>query len=149
MGGIGHYFALVAKSRTGLGPNVVILGLLALITAAAAVIFFVVAGYIVLADTYSPLTAALILGGAFLLLAILAAVLCLMAQRRVVQHAKVALAARTSAMWLEPKMLAVGVDLVRSIGLRRLVPLAAIGVIAGGLAREWIARPGEKPASPP
>jgi hypothetical protein len=148
MNGIANYFALVAKSKTGLGPDVIVWGLVALIGAAAAVIFLVIAGFIVLADAYSPLTAALVMAGAFLLVAILAAILCLTAQRRIAERSRVALAARTSALWFEPKLLAAGVELVRSIGLRRLVPLAAIGVLAGGLAREWIMsdRPPEDPA---
>ena len=138
MSGITNYFALVAKAKTGLGPGVVVWALIALVAAIAALVFVIIAGFIVLADAYSPLTAALVLAGVFLLVAILAATLCLMTQRRTAEHSRVALATRTNALWFEPKLLMAGAELVRSIGLRRLVPLAAIGVLAGGLAREWI-----------
>jgi hypothetical protein len=146
MGGIGNYFALVARAKTGLGPDVIVWALITLVGAIAGLVFLIIAGFIVLADNYSPLTAALIFAGAFLLVAILAAILCVMAQRRIAERSRVALAARTSALWFEPKLLAAGVELVRSIGLRRLVPLAAIGVLAGGLAREWIMRAPADPA---
>jgi hypothetical protein len=144
MSGISNYFVLTAKAKTGLGPEVIAWSLVALVGAVAALIFLILAGYIVLANAYSPLTAALVLAAAFLLVAILAAVLCLAAQRRIAERSRVALAARTSAFWFDPKLLSVGVDAVRAIGLKRLVPLAAIGILAGGLAREWI---GHKPAA--
>jgi hypothetical protein len=36
--------------------------------------------------------------------------------------------------------MAVGLEIARAIGWRRIVPLAAIGVLAATLAREWGAR---------
>ncbi len=139
MSGWVRYFALTAKAKTGLGPDVFAWGIVALLCAAAAVIFLVFAAFIVLAESYSPLTAALILAGVFLLGAILAGILCLMAQRRAATSAKLALAARANALWLDPRFLTVGLDIVRTIGVKKLVPLAAIGILAGGIAREWMA----------
>ena len=36
--------------------------------------------------------------------------------------------------------MAVGLDIARAVGWRRIVPLAAIGVLAATLAREWAGR---------
>jgi len=138
MSGIANYLALTVKAKTGLGTDVIAWGAVAFVGSVASLIFIIVTGYIVLADAYSPLTAALVLAAAFLLVAILAAVLCVSAQRRVSEQSRVALAARTSALWFEPKMLGVAMDTVRAIGLKRIVPIAAVGILAGGLAREWM-----------
>lgn len=140
MEGLVRYATLTAKSKTGLGLDVVTWALAALACAAITLVFLLAAAFIALADAYSPLTAALVLFGVFLLAAILAAVLCVVSQRRNADHAKRALAVRGNAMamWLHPKFLGIGVDVIRRIGLRKLVPMAAAGILAGGLAREWM-----------
>jgi hypothetical protein len=51
-----------------------------------------------------------------------------------------ALAARSQTPWLDPKYLGVGMQIGRAIGWRRLVPLAAVGILAAGIAKEWIGR---------
>src|SRR5262245_27806133 len=132
MEGLVRYATLTAKSKTGLGLDVIAWALAALICAVVTFVFLLVAAFVALADRYSSLTAALILFVVFLLAAILAAVVCLMSQRRNTENAQRALAARGSsmAMWLQPKFLGIGVDVIRSIGLRRLVPLAAAGILA-------------------
>lgn len=133
-----HYFTLKAKAKTGLGSDVVAWGIAALLCAAAALIFVIFAAFIVLADNYGPLTAALILAAVFLLVAILAGVLCLRSHRSIATNAKLALAARGNTHLLDPKLLGIGLQVIRTIGLRKLLPLAAVGILAGGLAREWI-----------
>jgi hypothetical protein len=106
--------------------------------------FFIFAAYIALAERYGSLTAALALGGLFLLTTIIALICCLSSQRRTVASAKLALAARSPAPWLDPKLLGAGLQIGRAIGWRRLVPLAAVGVLAAGLAKEWFGR--DRPA---
>jgi hypothetical protein len=44
---------------------------------------------------------------------------------------------RSNSPWLDPKYLAVGMQAVRAIGWRRVVPLVAVGVLVAGLAKEW------------
>jgi hypothetical protein len=41
-------------------------------------------------------------------------------------------------------MLGIGLQIGRAVGWRRLVPLIGVAIIAGGLAREWLAH--DKPA---
>jgi hypothetical protein len=140
MEGLVRYVTLTAKAKTGLGTDVVVWALAAFLCAAITLVFLLASAFIALADAYSPLTAALILVGVFLLGAILAGILCLTSQRRNVEEAKRAVTVRGNAMatWLNPRFLGIGLDVIRSIGLRRLVPIAAAGILAGGLAREWM-----------
>ena len=132
-----RYLRLTARAKTGLSSGVVIFGVVATLALVVAVVFALFALFIWLAERYSPLTAALVLAGFFFLLAILAGIGALLAQRRTVAEARLALQARSNSSWLDPKLLPVGLQIARSIGLRRIVPLVAVGVLAAALAKEW------------
>lgn len=132
-----HHLQLTAKARTGLGTAVVVFALIAAIAAAAALVFFAVAAFIWLAEQYSELTAALVLGLCFLLIAILAALGALIAQRRTSERAKLALEARSQSPWLDPGTIGMLFQIGRTIGLRRIAPLAVAGFLAAALAKEW------------
>jgi len=139
-----RHLRLTATARTGLGPAVVVLAVATAICAATTFVLFVFAAFIWLADAYSPLTAALVLALAFLLLAGLAATGVVMAQRSTVRRARTALAARAHSPLLDPATLGIVLQIGRGIGLRRIVPLVAAGFLAAGFAREWLRdHPGE------
>jgi hypothetical protein len=140
MSGWVRHLELIVKSKTGLGSGVLVWALIAGLGGAITLGFFIFAAFLALAERYGPLTAALALGGLFLLITILALICCLSAQRRTVAGAKLALTARSHAPWLDPKLLGAGLQIGRAIGWRRLVPLAAVGVLAAGLAKEWLGR---------
>jgi hypothetical protein len=140
MSGWLRHLALTVKSKTGLGAGVLAWGLVAIVGGAATLGFFIFAAFIALTERYGPLTAALALGGLFLLITIVASICCLSSQRRTIADAKLALAARSSTLWLDPRLLGAGLQVGRAIGWRRLVPLAAVGVLAAGLAKEWFPR---------
>ncbi|MBX9777401.1 MAG: hypothetical protein K2Y71_23735 [Xanthobacteraceae bacterium] len=135
--GLVQNLRLRAEARTGLSGAVVVFALIAAIAMAAAFVFFVFAVFIWLAERYSPLTAALIVAVAFVLVAIICAIGAVMAQRRTSERARRALAVRSQSPWLDPATLGIALQLGRSIGLRRIAPLAAAGVLAAALAKEW------------
>ena len=139
-----RYFALNAQVRTGVSGWVLVLAIIAAAAAVGAVIFLLVAAFVWLADRYGSLTAGVVLGCAFALIALIALLACLIARRRNMQRARLELAARNSASWLDPKLVAVGVQIGQAIGWRRLASLAALAVLAGSVAKEWSAR--AKPA---
>jgi anti-sigma-K factor RskA len=146
MGGWLRYFTLKAQARAGVSSQVVVWGVIAVVTAVVALVFFLIAAFIWLADRYTPLTAGLLLGGVFLLVALLALIVCLVIRSRNRERARVELAARSSAGFLDPKLMAMGFQIGQAIGWRRLVSLAAVGVLAAGLAKEWTARRGDATA---
>jgi hypothetical protein len=139
MGDWFRHIALNAKARTGLGPQLVVWFLVAAVSLTLALAFFCVAAFVWLAGRYDPLTAGLILGGVFLALAIIAAIAGWMARQRNIGRARIELAARSNAGWLDPKFLAIGIELGRTLGWRRLITLAAAGLFAAGAAKEWFA----------
>jgi hypothetical protein len=141
MNSVLRYLELKAKSKTGLSPNVLILGGVAAFAVVVTVIFLLFAAFIWLAGRYDPLMAALMLAGGFFVVTIAAAVACAVAQRRTAERARVALAARSSsAAWADPRYLTMGLQIGRSLGWKRILPLAAVGILAAGLAKEWIGR---------
>jgi hypothetical protein len=44
---------------------------------------------------------------------------------------------RSQSPWFDPATLGIALQVGRSIGLRRIAPLAAAGVLAAALAKEW------------
>jgi fatty acid desaturase len=135
--GLVQNLRLRAEAKTGLSSGVVVFALIAAIAVVAAFVFFVFAAFIWLAERYSPLTAALIVAVAFVLIAIGCAIGAVMAQRHTSERAKRALALRSQSPWLDPATLGIAMQIGRSVGLRRIAPLAAAGVLAAALAREW------------
>src|SRR5437016_6428606 len=61
--------------------------------------------------------------GGFLLIAMIAAVAGLIARRRNIERARLELAARRSASWLDPKIVAIGIEVGRALGWRRIVKI--------------------------
>ena len=135
--GLVRYLQLTARAKTGLSTGVVVFAVIAAVSLLVALGFALFALFIWLAERYSPLTAALVLAGFFLLFAILAGIISLIAHKRTIADANLALQARSNSPWLDPKLLPIGLSIFRAIGLRRIAPLVAVGFLAAALAKEW------------
>jgi hypothetical protein len=140
MGNWGHYLVLQAKSKTGLSPAILILGVLAGVTMVAALVLFCVAAFFLLVPWLGPLWTAVAMVGFFLLLSIIFAVAAIQSRKRAMERAQAALAARSTHALFDSSTLALGLQLGRTIGWKRLIPLAAVALIAMGVAKEWAAR---------
>jgi hypothetical protein len=139
MSGWLRYFALNAQVRTGLSAGVLTWAIVAAAAAVGAVIFLLAALFVWLAQLYGALIAAVALGCAFVLIALIALAVALMARRSNMERARVELAARSSN-WFDPRLLTVGVQIAQQIGWRRIISLVGAGLLAAGVAREWSAR---------
>jgi len=142
MSGWLRYFALRAQVRTGASGPVVIWAIIAAMAAMVAIVFFLIAVFIWLADRYDALIAGVVMGCVFLVIALIALIVCLLIRRRNMERARLELAARTTN-WLDPKLMAMGFQVGQALGWRKLASLAAVAVLAAGLAREWSG--GDKP----
>ena len=136
MGGWRKYLELQLQAKSGLNSALVVGALIGLVSAAVTFVFLLVAAFVWLARRFDPLVAGLVLGGIFLLITIFALGYALWSQRRTAQRARLALASRRSASWLDPKLLAGALQVSRAIGLRKMIPLLAIGVLAAGAAMQ-------------
>jgi hypothetical protein len=134
-----RHIALNAQARTGFGPALVVWFSVALVALGLGLVFLSVAAFVWLANRTDAVTAGLILAGVFFLIAIVAAFAGWIARLRNIERARRELAARSHAGWFDPKYLAVGIEIGRTLGWRRIVTLAAVGVLAAGLGKEWFA----------
>src|SRR5215470_15174595 len=125
MSGWLRYFALNAQVRTGLSAGVLTWAIVAAAAVVGGLIFLLIALFVWLAQLYGALIAAVALGCAFVLIALIALA--------------VALAARSSN-WFDPRLMTVGVQIAQQIGWRRVISLVGAGLLAAGVAREWSAR---------
>ncbi|HEY2229184.1 MAG TPA: phage holin family protein [Xanthobacteraceae bacterium] len=133
-----RHITLNAQAKTGFGPQLIVWFLIALTSLGLGLVFLCVAAFVWLAHRYDGVTAGLVLAGFFLIVAIIAAFAGLLARRRNRERARLELAARSrAASWLDPKLLAVGLEIGRTIGWRRIVTLAAAALVAAGVAKEW------------
>ena len=132
-----RHITLNAQAKTGFGPQLIVWFLIALISLGLGLVFLSVAAFVWLAHRYDGVTAGLVLAGLFLLVAIIAALAGLMARRRNIERSRRELAARSQTGWLDPKLLAAGLEIGRTIGWRRIITLAAAGLVAAGVAKEW------------
>lgn len=140
MSGLLHHFALTAKTRTGFSVGIVVWAIVAAISIAATIIFFSIAGFVVIAQRYDTVIAGLALGGLFFVIAVAAVVAYLMIRRHNIQCARLELASRSSANWLDPSLLALGLQIGRAIGWRRVASIAVATILAAGLAKERTSR---------
>lgn len=132
-----QHLRLSIQARTGLGTAAIVLVMVAVLALFAVAVLLLVAAYVWLALRHGEITAALVLAGIMFLLAIAALAVSLVLQRRARTRAALALVAEHRAPWLEPATWGVALQVGRAIGLRRIAPLAAAGVLAALLAREW------------
>jgi Putative Actinobacterial Holin-X, holin superfamily III len=142
-----RHIALNAKAKTGFGPSLVVWFSVALVGLGLGLVFLCVAAFVWLADRTDAVTAGLILTGLFFLIAIVAAFAGRIARLRNIERARRELAARSHAGWFDPKFLAVGIEIGRTLGWRRIVTLAAVGLMAAGLGKEWFGSGERKPDS--
>jgi hypothetical protein len=143
MGGWLRQIALNAQLRAGLSGSIAIWAAVAAAALPVAFVCFVVAAFVWLSHRYGAVIAGLILGTAFLVVALAAIVACMIARRRNIERARLELETRrsTNANLLDPKFIAIGYQIGQAIGWRKLISLAAVGLVAAGLAREWLGRP--------
>jgi hypothetical protein len=140
MGGWRKYLELRLQAKSGLSSALVLGALLGLVSAGVTSAFLLVAAFVWFARKYDALIAGLALGGIFLLITIVALGYAFWSQRRTAERARVALASRRSTSWLDPKLLAGALEVSRTIGLRKMIPLLAIGVLAAGAAMQFTGR---------
>jgi hypothetical protein len=130
IGGMIEHAVLRAQARLGAGANVAVWLAVAGVVGVIGVVFLTIALDVWLASLWGAPLAALCVGGLYLALAGIAAVIAIKTQRsnRAQARQRLARAAAHSAFPLDPKLLALGLQLGKSLGWRRLVPLAVAGV---------------------
>jgi hypothetical protein len=137
--GLMREVTLAVQSKTGASPAVLVWLAIVAIAGVAAFIFLCVAAYAWLSTLFGSIFAGLIAAGFFIVVAAIAGMLSALARRRARERAILERAARAHAgSWLlDPKILATALQVGRSLGWQRILPVALLGFIAAQWAREY------------
>ena len=129
---------LAVQSRSGITASFIVWLVVAVMAAATASVFLCVAAYDWLALQMGSVYAGLVMAAIFAAIAIVGLIIGLLARRRARERAILERAARAHApSWLlDPKILATAVQVGRSLGWQRVIPLALVGIMAAQWARE-------------
>lgn len=139
MKGLMREVRLAIQSKTGASPAAVVWLAIVAVASLAAFVFLCVAAYAWLSTLFGSVFAGLIAAGFFIVVAAIAGMLGALARRRARERAILERAARAHAgSWLlDPKLLATAMQVGRTLGWQRLLPVALLGFIAAQWAREY------------
>jgi len=137
-----HDMVLAVQTRTGITTPFVVWLIVVALAAVTAFVFLCVAAYDWLALQIGSVYAGLVMAAIFVAIAIIGLIVCQLARRRARERAILERAARAHApSWLlDPKILATAVQVGRSLGWQRAIPLALVGFMVAQWAREHRAR---------
>ena len=133
---------LAVQTRTGITASFVVWLVIVALAASTAFAFLCVAAFAWLSLQIGSVYAALVMAAIFVAIAIIGLIVCLLARRRARERAILERAARAHApSWLlDPKILATAVQVGRSLGWQRAIPMALVGIMVAQWAREHRAR---------
>ena len=138
---------LLEELRDTTGGAVRLMSLAAAVAVALVitVVFLCAAAFVYVQQIYGTVPACLAGAGVFLTAAVIAAIVYAAIKRRMKREAAARAAARAKATMeaaiTNPMLLAAGLQAARSLGVKRLIPVVAIGAIALGLMAGRGARP--------
>ena len=107
--------------------------------------FLCAAAFVFVLENYGPVAACLALAGIFVLIAVIAGVIYAIRRRQLQAQAR-RQRARAAQLLADPVVLTTGLQIVRAIGLKRLLPLIAIGGVALGFLATRSSARDEAPA---
>jgi hypothetical protein len=133
-----HDLALMIQARNGVSAGFLVwLGVVAL-AAVTAFVFLCITAYVWLALQIGGVYAGLVMAGLFVLVAAVGLLVGSLLRRRARERAILERAARAHApSWLlDPRLLATALQVGRSVGWQRIIPVAIVGFMAAQWARE-------------
>jgi hypothetical protein len=137
--GITREIGLAIQARTAMNMTAVVWMAVMGLAVLMAFLFLCISGYDWLSQRYGNVAAGLIMTGIFVAIAIVAAITSALIRRQVRQRAILARAARAhSPSWLlDPRLLNAAVQVGRSAGWQRIVPIALVGIMVAQWARDY------------
>ena len=109
--------------------------------------FLCAAAFVFVLEKYGPVQACLTGAAIFFVVTMIAAICYAVRKRQVSVRAEHAVKSTAQTMLADPMLVAAGIQLVRAIGIKKLIPILAVGGLALGLMMSrGAANPGEAPA---
>jgi hypothetical protein len=120
------------KGRLDRALTTAVMGAVAAAAAVAAFFFVCVAIFVWTADRYDTVTACVVLAVLFVIIAAAALVVIAIARRRAADELR-RRASRKPQWWLDPTVMAVGLEVAKALGPRRIASLAVLGALVAGV----------------
>jgi len=128
---------LSVQARSGVTPAFLVWLAIVVGALTTAFVFLCVAGYDWLSVQFGSVYAGLIMAGVFLLIAVIGLIVTAVSRRRARERAALERAARAeapSSRLLDPQILGMAMQVGRTLGWQRVIPVALLGF----LAAQWI-----------
>lgn len=121
------------KESTGSALRLTSLAVAAAIALFITIAFLCAAAFVYVLQHYGPVEACLSGAAVFLVIALIAAAVYLVRKREMRRRAEKAAKAAAANVFADPVVIATGLQIVRAIGVKRLIPILAVGGLALGL----------------
>jgi hypothetical protein len=95
--------------------------------------FLCAAAFVAVLKRYGPIEACLAGAGLFFVVSLIAAASYLVRKRQIEAEAKARAKSAAQSMLADPMVMAAGLQVVRAIGIKRLIPILAVGGLALGM----------------
>src|SRR6185503_6671785 len=105
--------------------------------------FLCAAAFIFVLEKYGPVYACLTGAGIFFVVTMIAAISYMLRKKQIETHVKETAKSAAQTMLADPMLVAAGIQVVRAIGIKKLIPILAVG----GLALGFLASRGQSGGS--
>jgi uncharacterized membrane protein YiaA len=131
------------KDSTGTALRLTSLAAVAAIALLVTTSFLCAAAFVFVLEKYGPVQACLTGAGIFFVVAMIAAIAYMVRKKQIEKRARERTKSAAQTMLADPMLVAAGIQLVRAIGVKKLIPILAVG----GLALGFMASRGQSHAS--
>ncbi|QIG99450.1 MULTISPECIES: hypothetical protein [unclassified Bradyrhizobium] len=121
------------KESTGSALRLTSLAAAAAIALSITIAFLCAAAFVFVLQHYGPVEACLSGAAVFLVVTLVAASVYIVRKREARQRAEKAAKAAAANVFADPVVVATGLQIIRAIGVKRLIPILAVGGLALGL----------------
>jgi len=135
------------KDSTGTALRLTSLAAAAAVALLVTTSFLCAAAFVFVLQKYGPVEACLTGAGIFFVVTMIAAISYMVRKKRIETRVKEATKSAAQTMLADPMLVAAGIQVVRAIGVKKLIPILAVGGLAlGFLASRGHSQAGEQPA---
>jgi hypothetical protein len=122
------------KTRVHTAAIAAVWGSIAVVSVVAVLFFLCLGTFVWISQHYGWVAASFVLGGFFLIAAVISSFAFIVVRRGDNPPTSPVPTAQRAQWWLDPAVLTMGLQLGRSIGARRLIPVLLVGALGAG----WI-----------
>ncbi|WP_213741303.1 hypothetical protein [Bradyrhizobium sp. dw_411] len=134
------------KESTGLALRLTSLALATGLALIIATCFLCAAAFVYVLQNYGLIEACVAGAGVFVIFALITAICYIVRKNSVKERAKQTAKSAMQTAFADPMVVAAGLQVIRTIGIKRLVPILAVGGLALGFLASRNAQPNEADA---